>query len=133
MRRPGQKVPAPRGARIVHAMTKRPTDDRQLELPLPRSAPSLKLITGLGQKKEEPLESRDAVARVLIEAGADLLLRRISSERAEAIEHDVDEVLRLFDLVDRNPLLMPVLHKKLDALEALVRDTRDKRTARRRR
>ena len=112
-------------------MSKR--DDRQLELPLPNPRPKLKVITGLGQRQEEPLTNRDAVARVLIEAGADLLLRRISPARAEAIEQEVDEVLRLFDLVDRNPLLMSVLRRKLDELEALVRDTREKRPARRRR
>ncbi|MCC6336442.1 MAG: hypothetical protein IT380_20950 [Myxococcales bacterium] len=111
-------------------MTKR--DERQLSLPL-GERPRLKVIQGLGQKKVEPLEDRDAVARVLIEAGADLLLRRISAERAEAIEGQVNEILRLFDLVDHNQLLMPVLKRKLDELEALMRDTRDLRAQRRRR
>jgi hypothetical protein len=112
-------------------MTRR-DDDRQLTLPLD-SKPRLKLIQGLGQKREEPLASRDAVARVLIEAGADLLLRRISAERAEVIEAEVEEILRLFDVVDRNPLVMPVLQKKLDELESLMRETRERRTQRRRR
>lgn len=107
-------------------------DERQLELPL-RGPPKLRVITGLGQKEVEPLADRDAVARVLIEAGADLLLRRISSERAEAIEKEVDEVLALFDRVDSNPILMPVLKRKLDELEGLVRETREKRMQRRRR
>jgi hypothetical protein len=107
-------------------------DDRQLELPL-SSAPKLRVINGLGQKQIEPLADRDAVARVLIEAGADLLLRRISPERAEAIEREVDEVLALFDKVDGNPILMPVLQRKLDELEALVRETREKKALRRRR
>lgn len=110
-------------------MTKR--DDRQLELNL-ATPPKLRLIEGLGQKQEEALDSRDAVARVLIEAGADLLLHRISCERAEEIEKAVDEILHLFDLVDRNALLQPVLAKKLDALESLVRDTRAVRAPRRR-
>lgn len=101
-------------------------DDRQLEFSY-ESAPKLKLIKGLGQKQQEPLASRDAVARVLMEAGADLLLRRISSERAEEIEQQVDEILDLFDRVDQNRLLFPVLQKKLDALEALMRETREKR------
>lgn len=101
-------------------------DDRQLELKL-GEAPKLRVIQGLGQKQQEPLASRDAVTRVLIEAGADLLLRRISSERAEAIEQEVDEILRLFDLVDGNRLLFPVLQRKLDALEQLMRETREKR------
>ena len=101
-------------------------DDRQMQLPL-GSTPRLKLIEGLGQKKPEVLASRDDVARVLMEAGADLLLRRISSERAEEIEAQVDEILRLFDKVDDNRLLFPVLQRKLDALEALMRETREKR------
>lgn len=101
-------------------------DDRQLEFKL-GGAPKLKVIQGLGQKVQEPLASRDAVARVLIEAGADLLLRRISSERAEAIEQEVDEILNLFDKVDNNRLLFPVLQRKLDALEQLMRETREKR------
>ena len=107
-------------------MTKR--DERQLQLPL---TPKLRVIAGLGQRKPEPLTSRDDVARVLIGAGADLLLRRISTERAEEIEAQVDEILRLFDKVDRQPVLMPVLAKKLDALESLVRESREKRLKRR--
>jgi len=110
-------------------------DDRQLELPLekaPQSQPRLKVIAGLGQKQQEPLASRDAVARVLIEAGADLLLRRISAERAEAIEKEVDEVLSLFDRVDRDKSLLPELKRRLDELEALVRETRERRVVRRR-
>jgi hypothetical protein len=111
-------------------MSKR--DERQLSLPLePR--PQLRVIEGLGQKQFEPLASRDAVARVLIEAGADLLLRRISPQRAEAIEGEVEAILKLFDRVDRNPLLMPVLKRKLDELEGLMRDTRERRAERRRR
>lgn len=112
---------------MVPRMPKR--DDRQLELSLP-SAPKLRVIEGLGQKKQEPLASRDAVARVLIEAGADLLLRRISSERAELIEREVDEILSLFDKVDDNRLLFPVLQRKLNALEQLMRETREKRVRR---
>ena len=104
-------------------------DDRQLEFPL-GAGPRLRVIQGLGQKKQEPLASRDAVTRVLIEAGADLLLRRISSERAEVIEQEVDEILRLFDMVDDNRLLFPVLQRKLDALEQLMRETREKRRRR---
>jgi hypothetical protein len=105
-------------------------DPNQLQLAL---APRLKVIAGLGQRAAEPLPSRDAVARVLMEAGADLLLRRISDERAGEIEHRVDEVLELFDRVDRHPLFRPVLQRKLDELEALMRETRDKRALRVRR
>lgn len=99
-------------------------DPRQMELALP---PRLKVLSGEGRRAQEPLESRDAVARVLMEAGADLLLRRISDERAAEIEGRVNEVLELFDRVDRHPLFMAVLKRKLDELEALMRETRQKR------
>jgi hypothetical protein len=98
----------------------------QLELPL---TPRLRVIKGLGQKKRaERLDSRDAVARVLIEAGADMLLKRISPERAEAIEQDVEEVLALFDRVEDDPRSFPELARKLDALEGLMRETRERRS-----
>lgn len=105
-------------------------DSKQLELPL-AARPKLTLIKGQGQRAQEPLDSRDAVARVLIEAGADLLLRRISPERAEYIEQQVDDVLGLFDRVDRDPSAMVELKKKLDGLEALMRETREGRVRRR--
>lgn len=107
-------------------MSKR--DERQLSLPL---APKLRVIAGLGQRRREPLVSRDAVARVLIGAGADLLLRRISSERADEIEQQVSQILTLFDKVDQRPILMPVLAKKLEALEVLVKESEEKRIRRR--
>ncbi len=100
---------------------------KQLELPL---APRLKVINGLGQKKIEPLSNRDAVARVLIEAGADMLLRRISTARAEAIEEEVEAALALFDRVDAEPHLMAELQRKLDGLEELMRETRERRVTR---
>jgi len=98
--------------------------------PAPR-APGLRVIRGEGQRRQEPLASRDAVARVLMEAGADLLLRRISPARAGEIERQVDRVLDLFDRVDKAPVLMPVLKRHLDDLEALMRETREVRAARR--
>lgn len=91
----------------------------------------LRVIQGGGQRTHEALQSRDAVVRVLVEAGADLLLRRISVERADEIERKVDRILRLFDQVDHTPLLMPVLQRQLDDLEALMRETRSIRQARR--
>jgi uncharacterized membrane-anchored protein YjiN (DUF445 family) len=106
-------------------------DDRQLELNLNPSR-KLRIVQGLGQAVKEPLLSRDAVARVLMEAGVDLLLRRISSERAEEIEQHVDEILKLFDRVDQNRILLPVLQRKLDSLERLMTETREKRRVMRR-
>ena|SRR3712207_3027961 len=90
----------------------------------------LRVIHGEGPRPPEPLTSRNAVARVLMEAGADLLLRRISTERAAEIERRVDEVLDLFDRVDAQPVLTHVLERKLKELEALMRDTRQVRMAR---
>ena len=87
----------------------------------------LRLIRGEGRRPPERLGSRDAVARVLLEAGADLLLKRISHLRAEQIEQQVDEVLRLFDRMEEEPLLALVLERKLDALEALMAETRERR------
>lgn len=96
------------------------------------SGAGLRVIRGEGQRRpDEPLTSRDAVARVLMAAGADLLLRRISPDRAAEIERQVDRALDLFDRVDANPLLLPVLRRHLDALEALMRETRERRSARR--
>lgn len=91
----------------------------------PRSR--FRVIQGGGKRVQEPLESRDAVVRVLLEAGADLLLRRISPERAEVIEQKVDKILGLFDAVDSRPILMPVLRRELDDLEALMTETRQAR------
>ncbi len=75
--------------------------------------------------------SRNDVALALIGAGADLLLQRISTARAEEIERRVNEILRLFDLVDENPLLFPVLQRRLDSLETLVRESADIAASRR--
>ena len=105
-------------------------ETRQLELSL-SAKPKLTLIKGQGQRVQEPLTNRDAVARVLIEAGADMLLRRISPERAEYIEEKVEAVLVLFDRVDRDPSVMAELKTRLDDLEALMRETRDGRVRRR--
>ena len=84
----------------------------------------LRVINGGGRRSREALDSRDAVIRVLVETGADMLLRRISVERAEEIQENVDGILELFDRVDRVPELMPVLQRRLDDLESLMRDSR---------
>lgn len=98
-----------------------------------RPAGGLRVIKGEGQRRpDEPLASRDAVARVLMEAGVDLLLRRITPVRAAEIERQVDRVLNLFDRVDAAPLLMPVLRRHLDELESLMRETRQVRAPARR-
>lgn len=99
----------------------------------PRRSGGLRIIEGGGQRRrDEPLVSRDAVARALMEAGVELLLRRISPERAAEIERRVDRVLELFDRVDAAPVLMPVLRRHIEELEALMRETRQVRTPARR-
>jgi hypothetical protein len=111
-------------ARTIRRMTK---DKKQMELPL---RPWLRVIQGGGEKVEPKLKDRNAVARVLIEAGADVLLRRISAERAEEIEERVDEILGLFDRVDVDPTAFPILQARLDALEELMKETRATRRRR---
>lgn len=119
-------------------MSQSNVEDSQLDLP--RTSPvrpatggaRLRVLPGGGQRRQdEPLQSRDAVVRVLLEAGADLLLRRISHVRAEEIEGRVDRILELFDRVDAVPALMPVLKRQLDELETLMRETREVRRVRR--
>lgn len=119
---------------------KRDRDPAQLELPLfqprphaPQSArPGLRVIEGGGERVHERLASRDAVVRVLLEAGADLLLRRISPERAGEIERRVERVLALFDAVDRSAERVPELEREIEELEAMMRQTRDMHASRRR-
>lgn len=115
-----------------HSTSERPLT-RRSSTPPPRPPGGLRVIEGGGQRRQdEPLVSRDAVARVLMEAGVDLLLRRISTVRAAEIERKVDRVLDLFDRVDAAPLLMPVLRRHLDELESLMRETRQVRAPARR-
>ena len=124
-------LPQPRRRLVSTRQHKQPVSPEP-SAPQRRSGAGLRVIRGEGQRRpDEPLTSRDAVARVLMEAGADLLLRRISPERASEIERQVDRALDLFDRVDANPLILPVLRRYLDALDALMRETRDRRSARR--
>jgi hypothetical protein len=85
---------------------------------------TLRLVRGDGTGRPERLDSRDAVIRVLIEAGADLLLRRISSQRAEEIQQRVERIMSLFERVDRSPRIIRSLKRRLDELEVLMRETR---------
>jgi hypothetical protein len=92
--------------------------------------PVLRLIRGEGKREHEKLSSRAAVIRLLVESGADVLLRRITPERAQEIERKVERVLRLFDQVDQSPELFPVLQRQLDDLQALMTETRERRIGR---
>ncbi len=86
-----------------------------------------RVIRGEGQKRDETLRSRDDVARLLVAAAADMMLKRISVERADEIEKRIDKVMRLFDMVDRNPVMMALLRRELDELEAIWREGQRKR------
>lgn len=118
---------------------------RQLELPLPGKsegpeakeekrnvvrAPAapfqLRVIEGEGRGRSTRLESRDDLARVLVGAAGDMLLKRISAPRGHEIQKRVDRLLALFDRVDREPLLERVLRRELDALEELLRESKPK-------
>jgi hypothetical protein len=87
--------------------------------------PKLALIRGEGARRPEPIGSRNAAVRALVEVGADLLLKRITAERAEEIQKRIDRVLYLFDQVDSTPGALPELRRELDLLEMMMRETRD--------
>jgi hypothetical protein len=95
-----------------------------------RSPPRLSVIVGEGKPERRPLRSRDDLARVLVGAASDLLVRRISSVRAHEIEKRVDRLMDLFDRVDREPLMFKVLQRELDDLEALVKESSQGRSKR---
>jgi hypothetical protein len=62
-----------------------------------------------------------------MEAGADLLLRRISIERAEHIERHVNRILHLFDLSEKQPEQLAALQTQLEELELLMQESREKK------
>jgi hypothetical protein len=128
---------------------KNPRRSSQLELPLrvrgpsagppatPRRTPSeahpsrtFRLIKGGGEGRDETLSSRDDVARLLVAAAADVLLRRITPDRAHDLEERVERVMRLFERVDAEPVLLPVLRRELDELEAVWRGGEHRRRSR---
>lgn len=90
------------------------------------AGPKLRLIRGEGQARDETLHTRDDVARLLVASAADMLLRRISTERAHEIEMRVDRIMRLFDKVDRDPIARPLLRRELDELERIWREGKRK-------
>jgi len=120
---------------------------KQLELPLqgrkPPEAPpapgerpapparTLRVIEGGRQRRKETLETRNDVARLLVAAAADMLLHRITSDRAHEIQVRVERVQRLFERCQGDPILLPILRRELDELEALWRESQDKRRSRR--
>ena len=81
----------------------------------------LRILNGEGRGRDERLQSRDDVARVLMRSAADLLLRRISSARANAIQRMVDRVFTLFDTAAHDSSAATLLRHELDSLEELAR------------
>jgi hypothetical protein len=105
-----------------------PAEGERREAPRAPAAPrQLRLLKGEGRGRDATLRSRDDLARVLVGAAGDMLLKRISAPRAHEIQAQVERLLALFDRVDREPLLEPVLRRELDGLEALLRESKPKR------
>ncbi len=110
-----------------------PRKAKQLKLPLkglstnsrplppvtapPSSRKAFRVVRGEGQKRDETLYSRDDVARLLVASAANMMLQRMSTERAHEIQARVDRVMHLFDLVERDPLAARLLRHELDELE----------------
>lgn len=103
-----------------------PLEEKNRVVPRSAGAPRLSVIRGEGKPRNVALQSRDDLARVLVGAAGDMLLRRISAPRAAEIQRQVERLLALFDRVDREPLLEKVLRRELDALEVLVREGQGK-------
>ena len=83
---------------------------------------TFRVIRGEGQKREETLHSRDDVVRLLVGSACDLMLKRISPDRAHEIQRRVDRIMRLFDRVPADPVATALLRRELDDLEGLYRD-----------
>ncbi len=111
----------------------RPAVREPAPAPITAAAPrGLRVIRGEGKRRDETLRDRNDVTRVLVGAAADLLLKRISPDRAQELARRVAKIMRLFDRVDDEPALMLLLRKELDDLEAIVREGREKHEARKR-
>src|SRR5512132_1584275 len=90
-------------------------------------ARALRVIQGEGRGRDPTLRSRDDVVRLLVDSAADLLLKRISPERAHEIQRRVDRIMRLFDRFNAEPLVLPILRRELDDLEQIWREGERKR------
>ena len=99
--------------------------------PSPPVERTFRLIRGEGQKREEVLHSRDDVVRLLVGSACDLMLRRISPDRAHEIQRRVDRIMRLFERVPADPVASALLRRELDDLESIYRDGQQRRGIRR--
>lgn len=120
MDRPPRQLELPLAGKSEHAEPEK----AQRNAPRPTAAPFLRVIDGEGRARADKLRSRDDLARVLVGAAGDMLLKRISAPRGHEIQKRVDKLLALFDRVDREPLLEPILRRELDALEELLRESK---------
>jgi hypothetical protein len=100
---------------------------REPSTPRPSEPPRLRLVQGEGQGRAVQLNDRSDLASVLVGTAADLLLKRITSVRAHAIEQKVERLMSLFDRVDSEPMLKRMLRRELNDLEALVRESQGHR------
>ena len=94
------------------------------------SRPGLRVIRGEGQRREEPLKTQGDVVRLLLDAACELMLKRISPDRAHEIQRRVDRILRLFERVPADPVATALLRRELDDLETLWREGELKRARR---
>lgn len=129
-------VPAPRPAKAEGAR-RRPAAQKlrqhQLDLPL-RDRPALRLIPGEGEGSgqvrgrlvalphptlDRPLPSREEIAILLLQAGADLVAGRISPAGASAIREAAEEALACLEASERDPSHQPNFVRAARALEDL--------------
>lgn len=94
---------------------------------MPTAGRTFRVIKGEGQKREETLHSRDDVVRLLVGTACDVMLKRISPDRAHEIQRRVDRIMRLFDRVPADPVATALLRRELDDLEGVYRDGQDRR------
>jgi hypothetical protein len=130
--RPRAQAPAPPPVQRVAAKPPPRPVAQPIGKPVARPAGGsparpFRVIKGEGQGRDETLRSRDDVARLLVAAAADMMLKRISVERADEIQRRVNRVMRLFDKVDQDPVVMALLRRELDDLEAIWREGQRKR------
>jgi len=92
---------------------------------------TFKVIRGEGQKRAETLHSKDDVVRLMVGTACDVLLKRVSPDRAHEIQRRVDRIMRLFERVPADPVAVALLRRELDDLESLYREGQQKRGAKR--
>ncbi|MFN0063502.1 MAG: hypothetical protein ACKVPX_13420 [Myxococcaceae bacterium] len=99
--------------------------------PEDRQVGPFRVISGGGEgRSKERLDNPDAVVRALLESGVDLLLRKITPERAREVERAVGRIMKLFDEVREQPRLRLRLAKEIEGLERLMQESRNRKRMR---